>query len=106
MSKKKKKKKKKKSIQPVTTLMQDLQALGLAVPGTPRALGKEHVIRPHKNPDNRFSLRARTGPDDRFFVYTWKPRVSVQTIDMSREEAVALAALINKTYPLDALGGV
>lgn len=70
------------------------------------SLGPEHVLREDSHLDGgSHSLRARTGKDT-FYVYTWKPNVSVQTIGMSREEALKLAALINKTYPLEALGGL
>jgi len=91
---------------PLRSLAQDLKELGLFDHESPAALGPEHVLREDSHLEGGdFGLRARVG-DDTFYVYTWKPRVSVHTIGMTKDEALKLAALINKTYPLDALGRI
>ena len=86
---------------PLNSLMQDLQDLGLtSSPDT----GQEHVLRENSHHDGgRVGLRARIGTEQ-VYVYTWKPNVKVQTVALSREEALKLATLIHKQWPLDALG--
>ena len=90
---------------PKTTLMQDLMELGLAIPVNPKMdNGVEHVIREDSHLDGgTFGLRVRTTAE-KMDIFNWKPDIRVKIIDMSRKEALALAALINKTWPLDALG--
>ena len=84
--------------------MQDLQDLGLAQASP--ALGQEHVLREDSHLDGgSFGLRTRVF-DNVIDIYTWKPRVKVQTVAMTKDEALKLAAIIHKRWPLDALGQI
>lgn len=91
---------------PLRSLLADFQDLGLVDPMSSGLPGVEHVLREDTHLDGgNLGLRARTG-DDYMDVYEWKPNVRQKVIVMSKEEALKLAALIHKTYPLDALGSV
>ena len=95
---------KRKALSFIRSLMQDLQDLGLTHELKPP--GQEHVLREDAHLDSGpFGLRA-TIADDTIAIYTWKPNVRVQTVAMTRDEALKLAALIHKQWPLDALGQI
>ena len=84
--------------------MQDLQDLGLAQASP--ALGQEHVLREDSHLDGgSFGLRARI-TDDTINIHTWKPNTRVQQVAMTKDEALKLAAIIHKRWPLDALGQI
>ena len=83
------------------SLMDEFEALGFASSRMPS--GPEHIIREDSHlSGGDFGIRA-LADNDSFCVYTWKPHLAVHKIKMSKDEALKLAALINRTYPLDAL---
>ena len=62
-----------------------------------------HIMREDKHLNGgRFGIRVGL-KGDQMELYTWKPNIRVDSIVMSREEALELATLIHKQWPLDAL---
>lgn len=67
----------------------------------------EHVFREDTHlVGGEFGLRAQIDEAGFLNVYTWKPHVKVQVVRMSRDEALGLAALIQRAWPLDALSEI
>jgi hypothetical protein len=54
--------------------------------------------------DTTFTVNARINPDGD--VYLWSSFPQVGYFNLTREEAIKLAAILNKRFPLDVLGNV